>query len=707
MMQMTMKDQNEILLRRGCKVFVPKGTGEAPLQVIVTLLKDVAQLGYTFSPDLIERLQSVEESELVAFHGETVDALKSMLGAKVNYAPMYPNFPKQVMDASEAELYLNAIMHYLGDVLGIRILPGYEKAPRPPLADTLKLKVIDLAKEDDFPKLAKRLMGSKTSISATDKGDLVAFVRHYKEQLELILPLDIPHKENLCFVTGLLLKFTEKADLVLVRYFKTATDILRLAVSLSDGDVSLAENTKFRSFKRPERRLLLSLLDRCQFPMEDLLRFKKRWIRLGERLHPGEYRKAYPKAAAAFYDLRNDVPFKTFNHKVEMALLEKRPADALSLLKSRPGDFARRLDHLLRLSDDAQSVLSEFASAALKVATPVLLQVFAHFRGRNDDQDIRAFFPKGNVAKVVSIPHALPKLDQELCEHVVNICQEALIERFRKLDSLGKVYLDDELKNYLVPFSQRSASKSLRTLVRGSSVALSEGDTIRFFLWWKEGQVAGKATGRVDIDLSSVMYDKDWNYKEHISYTNLKSSNYRAVHSGDITSAPKGACEFIDLDIPSVLAHGGRYVVMSVLSYTKQPFSTIPECHAGWQMRKEPGSGEIFEPKTVVDKIDLGAETKVCIPVILDLQERRLIWADLALKGHPNFSVNFESNKRGFVHMARAITSLVKTNLYDLFELHARARGERVEDVAEAETVFSLTTGITPFDIEQIAADFL
>lgn len=83
--------------------------------------------------------------------------------------------------------------------------------------------------------------------------------------------------------------------------------------------------------------------------------------------------------------------------------------------------------------------------------------------------------------------------------------------------------MDEQLKNHLVPFSQRSASKALRTLSRGSKVDLPEGDTIRFFLWWKEGYVNGQHTGRVDIDLSAAMYDEDWQYKEHVSFTNLRS----------------------------------------------------------------------------------------------------------------------------------------------------------------------------------------
>lgn len=49
--------------------------------------------------------------------------------------------------------------------------------------------------------------------------------------------------------------------------------MLQLAVALSDGDVSLAAATKFRRFSRPERRLLLELLEESRSITEDMLRY--------------------------------------------------------------------------------------------------------------------------------------------------------------------------------------------------------------------------------------------------------------------------------------------------------------------------------------------------------------------------------------------------------------------------------------------------
>jgi hypothetical protein len=193
---------------------------------------------------------------------------------------------------------------------------------------------------------------------------------------------------------------------------------------------------------------------------------------------------------------------------------------------------------------------------------------------------------------------------------VVTACEDALRTRFARRPSLGKVFLDPRLTSYLVPFSQRSAAKALRTLVRGSRIPLPPGGTLRFFLWWKEGVVAGKATGRVDIDLTAALYGDDFAFRDQVSWTNLRGARFRGVHSGDITSAPDGACEFIDLDLASVLAFGARYVVATAFAFTSQPFCNLPECFVGWMMRRDPGSGEIFEPATVVDRVDLAADQR-------------------------------------------------------------------------------------------------
>jgi len=208
----------------------------------------------------------------------------------------------------------------------------------------------------------------------------------------------------------------------------------------------------------------------------------------------------------------------------------------------------------------------------------------------------------------------------------------------------------------------------------------------------------------LDIDLSAVLFGETFNYIDALTYYKLR--NYGGYHSGDIVDAPKGAAEFIDLDTQRLRELGARFVVMTINSYTRQPYCDLPECFAGWMARDELNSGEAFEARTVVDRVDVASDTQICLPLALDLDEKRVIWMDIALKDQPRWN-NVHNNLSGVSLMLRALSSLAKTDLHTLFTLHARARGEIVDSTHEAQAIFSVRDGVTPFDIDRVRADFL
>ena len=196
---------------------------------------------------------------------------------------------------------------------------------------------------------------------------------------------------------------------------------------------------------------------------------------------------------------------------------------------------------------------------------------------------------------------------------------------------------------------------------------------------------------------------------EHISYTNLRSARYKAAHSGDITYAPEGASEFIDIDIDSAAKLGARYVIMNVYVYSGPNFDEHEVCYAGWMTREKVQSGEVYEPKTVQQKVDLTAKSRNAIPVVFDLVERKAIWTDLSTSRRSfDGGNNIESNQATTEQMLQAITSLDnKVNLYELFSMHVASRGTVVETREEADTVFAMDEGVTPYDIATINSEYL
>ena len=255
------------------------------------------------------------------------------------------------------------------------------------------------------------------------------------------------------------------------------------------------------------------------------------------------------------------------------------------------------------------------------------------------------------------------------------------------------------MHGYTVPAGLRSASKALHTVARGSRIGLPKGGTVRFFIWWKDG------TDRVDIDLSTIGLGEQHQFLSNIAYYNLRDIGCH--HSGDITSAPDGAAEFIDVDIEAFRRRGIRYLVMCVGAFTHQAFCELPECFAGFMMRQAPNSGEIFDARTVENKFDLTGRTRFALPMIIDLAERNVVWTDLALKHRPGTHNNVYNNLSSITLVAKAMTSLVKPDLYTLFRLHAEARGELVTSVDQADTIFGIDQGIKPTDTDRIVGEFL
>lgn len=726
---------NEILLRRKNKVILGIGTAKvANDRCITTIMKNIEELGYTFSREVFDVLRTYSVNELTEFYLELKAALMKLKGANVVYMPMYADFPKGVMDAHFSELYINAMVHYWSD--GILYPKNHRKRvnDRLPLFDETKVKVLQLGSEADVRQIFDNICTSRTSISRTDREDIA----YLFETENMKLPDNIPHKENAAYIAALYLQKKPLANVSELRkYVKTATDVLRLVTAMSDGDVSLAENTRYKSFTRRQRRMIMELLSGCPNIEEDMLRYKERWIRIGERIHPSEfdcsrYTLEYDRAINAFDKLRNNRKIETFAGKVEFDLAYGEYESALAELVKRPGELARRLDQLLRVAHK-ESVIRSFASVAEKVSTPVLLQVREHFLHRAEQADVRVFFPKGSLAKCHSERNNLPDIDEKYCQEVIRICENALVKIYGQREPMGKVYLSEDYRNYVVPFSQRSASKAMKTIVRGSRLPMdSQTNAVRAFIWWTnmdKCDLESYDDGRVDIDLSAAIFDENWNYMEHVSYTNLKSAKYKACHSGDIVNGGPvdgdGVSEFLDVDVDSVVRCGARYVVYQVYSFTCQTYADMPHAMFGWMERADVDSGEIYEPKMVEQKLDLTAGSMVCIPVIFDCVKREFIWCDMnmSLSGvHMNTGGNnLESNLSGVAAVCYSMVNVKKPDLYDLIALNVMGRGVLVDNREDADIVFDTALYlnndtvenerdkmvITPYDTELFMGEYL
>lgn len=53
---------------------------------------------------------------------------------------------------------------------------------------------------------------------------------------------------------------------------------------------------------------------------------------------------------------------------------------------------------------------------------------------------------------------------------------------------------------------------------------------------------------------------------------------------------------------------------------TNSNYCDLPQCYVGWTSRKNSNSGEIYEPATVLDKLDLASDSRISIPMVIDFE---------------------------------------------------------------------------------------
>lgn len=591
-------------------------------------------------------------------------------------------------------------------------------------AERVRFKLIDLG--DDLETAAagylQALCARKQAMSAQDREDLIALVADQGDRALAWLPDVIPVRETTATVLAELHRagVAVPAETMAAR-LSTATDVLRFLAAYSGEDASLQGRTvrtltpqgdvatrtvkRFRVARLPRalRKQVLALLDRLgeETLIEDMLRHRSLWVWLGEFLHPHEYATRFPNTARAFAVVRKKAPdgtaapaFRGRASRLEAALL-RRDVDALiPMLAERPGELARRLDHLLRLvaadPDATRKLIATFGDRLGACATPVLLTLYALLPTRVAPAPVRIYWPKGAVARGVSAADTRPPLTPEAIQATMRAIEAELLARFAAKPAVDDALVDTALKTVVVPFNERTAARAAIALPRGSRVALEEGKTVRLFLHWC--QPSGP-DNRTDLDLSVAFYDADWQYQGVCSYYQLDyplEGPVIARSSGDFTDAPfpDGASEFVDIDRELARATGLRYAVMVVNAFAGLPFSALERAFAGLMLRDDV-HGAAFDPRTVTLKFALEGQNGVFVPLVLDLDDATVHWLDLYAKGEWAFN-NVETSKKDLSRvcpeMIAYFGSGLRPAMYDLALLHAAARAERVYLRAEADT---------------------
>ncbi len=552
--------------------------------------------------------------------------------------------------------------------------------------------------------LLQALLARQTPLRYEDRAAVAVLVEDFWPMSADWLPERIPVSETRAVALAAAVRGgAHAAPDLLDRHLRTATDVLRLLVTLMGGDPGMRERLPRRiSLPRPMRRALLARLDRMAVPylVEDMCRYPEAWKRMAEVLHPFESHRRHPNAALAFAAVRGTrlnaesafgrhllqhaaghpeaVTFDgvrlrrvSFAGRIEAAMRDGDHASALGLLVRRPGELARRLAHMAR-HVPAEGLVTAVTRTAPRVSPGVLVAALGQLR--TPPGGTRMFLPRGGLAQAWIEPDDREPVPAQTINDVSAVIVSEMVRRASALPAINRAVLDEELADLLVPIAERSVSSALVRLPRGSIRPLSTGDRIRLFLHWMEPK-----DQRVDLDLSVALFDEKWQFIALCDYTKLRLADTAAVHSGDLTSAPEplGASEFVDLDISRLRAVGGHYAVPVVFSFNDIPFEQLSRGFAGFL----DSPGELFDPVAVRQRFDLTGSAKILVPFVADLRSRKMRWIDLHLSAAQGFH-NLYSHHTEIARLCSSLEEVFgfgdRATLWELASWHAAGRSADV-----------------------------
>lgn len=679
-------NRNIVALQKG--FVAPSNDGMDNRIATATVQAHLMGYGYMLDQDAFDALSRSDLSFITNFNNEILSYLKDITGGNRNYEPLYKNFPQEVMSMSDFELYFNAICHYWSNGNWEPSTITYEKSIA---FENIKYNMIKFASQERFSQIFTDLVSINTSISPQDMEIVKWFVENGET---IVFPDVIPFKENLCTLAAMGINGLP---------VKTPTDVLRIAVHMSGGDISLPrvpekevrasawtskridnpERTKFKfkKFTRKDRKYLLGLLEQTSCDPKEMALKDQRWVRLGEILHPMEYKRLFPKAANSFNIIRNE-KVKTWYGILEDAF-KKGLEEGLKVLSQKPGEFSRRLDWLIRSNPkDTNLIMKYFSEAVKSTSNKVLFEMYGHFENRLEDKNDRSIMIKG-ARKRTQLP-SLKALEENVVETIHSKLFETLRDKFSTLDKLGDCWIDEELKKIPLPTNMRSMSFSSKPILRGQRVPLDnpEAKVIRPFIHWFD------KTGNEDLDLSvTFVGDKT----DVLSFSNMKVGN--SVHSGDVRHRQGPCAEYIDIDIADAKSRGFKYAVIDVRNYNGRGLNTL-ESSFGIMEREFPESNKTWLPETISSCSKLESTSTNTLIAIIDLYTKEYIMLDIDSDGF----VTARGDVKNTLKVVEQYSKLPKVSVYDLALLHVEARGRQVTLDSNVDTYFKMEDFMTSYE---------
>lgn len=676
---------------------------------VIDIQAEVMKYGYMFDTESLCALINMPAEDLLKYSKSLSEYLGDTYGDG-HFVSLFGNFPANVLMLSEEEIFVHQIFHYLS---------GGAYVPAEFLSDETDIelskehfgtclrdsyKLIKFADAETLADICKNICNAQQSLTSYDKEVVVYFCKNYESlglPMDSFFPEEIPFKETLCLVASELEEYP----------LTTATDVLRLAVYMSGGDVALPPVPKtidygwrvrtatsadkapynFKRFKRAERRLILSKLEnilatkKAENVYADMKKYANKWIRLGEVIHPGEYTKVFPETARAFYMIRDMKKYiETYNSRVNAA----RKIDYkewIKVLAERPGEFARSIDAVLRKNlDNSAEIIAAFTNSLSGVSMKVLYELIKYYHVRNRIPEKRVVIIKSNNRGPQRIKD-LEALPEEVRTTILNAVVDELGKRFLAKGPMENRYVFEKgIENITLPVNMRSMNIMPGQLPRGSKIPISNNTgLLRLYCRWED------PNGQCDLDLSCSLYKADYTLDSIVSWnrdskrrTSTNRYGANVLFSGDVRHRVGDCAEYVDIDVESLKKDKVRYIVANVHDFDGQGFEKKNSWGGVMELEEFGKIDNTWVPSSINCGFKLKSKCTNILMTIVDLKKMVMYVVDEDTAGIPVAS----SATGAYAEVInRYVRSATFFNTLSLMEFNVKSRNGQYTTMESAE----------------------
>lgn len=621
--------------------------------------------------------------------------IEEQIGSKFVPSAFYRSFPASVRSLSEEQLLIDQLCHYFktygeGDFSN----PGhsiFEKDDvRPLLMEKGEVKYFHMMTEhDSYEIILETCAGSLSDsrpLNPTYYNLVSSVYDDFEENFSTFVSFEqmfINRRIN-CKNTSLKL-LMDKRDARLANHIELP-DVTKLVEIIANE-----RKQKINKLSLPNKdrkfitQVLDNLLDNDNISNEKLAECherKKFWCALLHHIH------YIPKSNNAKYFVNtirgqlNLSSLATFEYY--MADYNIKAAVRVALDNKGVGFILRNLNYLLsrcRTDEDVSCVVTALNKGGYNPI--ILFQLLAEYKTTQDNTTKArsfSFVKNGLIKSHTETPDEVMKRRSKVSKEIkADVCHRLMSMLDYKYNNTirGKVFVDESFANIALPIYESNGNLGLGCIPKGSRIHIEDNKCVRAFTYWEKVN---------DIDLSCFAID-EYGHKEEFSWRTMANNRQsKAItFSGDQTSGYNGGSEFFDIDVDEFkkMYPNARYIVFTDNVYTYGVKFKDCLCKAGFMLREELDSGEIYEPKTVKTSYTINCDSKMAYLFAIDILNRDVIWLNLEMASNSSIGA-FEDMS----FLNKYFNTTQSFNMYDFIQMAAECI---VDNAEEARLIFSDT----------------